>query len=177
MKTGCAEKKIDLVAQSERAWIGLIAGRNHLLAEALARELRKLKQDIGGPSPPALERLLVDRLVLHWLQTVYADVSFAEWASNDVRQRSHVLHRMDAANRWLVAAIQALMQVRQMVRRPAARPLRQTIMRRHRQPWPSRRLPRQVVRSSPLTHLPVRPTGWLAVHRIRSPLKPPAARS
>ena len=37
-----------------------------------------------------------------------------------------------------------------------ARPLRQTIMRRHRQPWPSRRLPRQVVRSSPLTHSPIR---------------------
>ncbi len=78
LKSGCAEVKLDLVAQSERAWIGLIADYNHPLAEALARQVRMLKRDLRGPSPPVLERLLVDRIALHWLQTVYADVSLAE---------------------------------------------------------------------------------------------------
>jgi len=116
------KSRLDLAAWSEQAWIALIAGQNTQLREALSQEVRSLKDDLNGHSPTLLERLLVDRVAMSLLQCFYADVSYAEWESCGPRESKHALTRVDSAHRWLLAAIKALVTVRQLLS-PAPRPV------------------------------------------------------
>src|SRR5690242_4848839 len=69
----------DLAAAAERAWVGLAAGDNLMLAESLTRKLASLRAELAGPGePPPLERLLVARVAAGWLQVHYAEALFAQ---------------------------------------------------------------------------------------------------
>ena len=104
----------DLIQQIEQAWINLISPGVPVLKEALQQGTRTLKQELCGDSSSPLERLMVDRLAIIHLQSFYADASYAQWESTDVRQGAHVLHRLNATHRRLLAGLNLLVRLRQM---------------------------------------------------------------
>ncbi len=110
---------IEMVAWSEEGWISLIVRRDKTLSAALRLEVKALKAKLYGPAPGLLECMLVDRIVMDMLQAAYADRSYEEWKSSDLRISTPALHRMDFAHRWLVAAIKQLVILRQL-QAPAA---------------------------------------------------------
>ncbi len=114
----------DLGAQAIGSLITLAAGHNLLMGESLLLKVTELKEELGGPSPSALERLLVERVVATWLQVNYADALIArrdDAQANPavLRERSHL---QQAAERRHQAAIKQLAVIRKLLR-PVPSPL------------------------------------------------------
>ena len=112
----------DLAAHAEASLAMLAAGPNPLLAESLKRKLAALKAELGGESPSALERLLIERVTATWLQTNYHDGLLAQ-AAGAGEARLKVLRQMqDSAHRRHLASLKQLAVVRRLLR-PAPSPL------------------------------------------------------
>ena len=90
----------------------LLTGEDLVAREILLRQLQALKEEVGGPTSTPLERLLVDRIALCWLQMQQADLL----AARQVSQRAAwVEQRQDRAQARFLAAIKALAQVRKLL--------------------------------------------------------------
>jgi len=60
--------------QVEHAWIQVLAGTDLVAQEVLAQQLQVLKVELGGPSPTPLEQLLIERIVVSWVQVCQAEI-------------------------------------------------------------------------------------------------------
>ena len=101
------------VVEVERTWMQLLTGEDLVAREILLRQLQALKEEVGGPASTPLERLLVDRIALCWLQVQQADLL----AARQVSQRAAwVEQRQDRAQARFLAAIKALAQVRKLLK-------------------------------------------------------------
>ena len=95
--------------------IAEVAGKNALTRGAVTEKMEALRQELNGPNPSPLERLLVERIVLCWLQMYHEDVrdaqkgERAESSSGLNRQR-----RAETAQRRFLAAVKALATVRRL---------------------------------------------------------------
>jgi hypothetical protein len=116
------ERYGDLAQQSQAAWLQLIAGSNLLLQESTRRKAEQLRAELAGPGPSPLERLLVERVVACWLQTNYADASYAQLKGNGPAQHTAALRRQNAAQQRYLQAMRALATIRKLLR-PAPSPL------------------------------------------------------
>lgn len=105
----------DLAAHAELAWVGEIAGANPALAEVLTRKVGSLKEDLGGPTPSPLERLLIDRVAACWLQIHHADLAAARPVDATAEGRERLRKRQEAAERRYSGAIEALARVRRLL--------------------------------------------------------------
>jgi hypothetical protein len=105
----------NLSRMAEQALIRAATGENLSFREALIRKLDLLRDELGGPSPTPLERLLVDRVVACWLQLHHADLLLAQQAEGmtlvqgDYHQRTR-----DRAHRRYLSAIRTLAIVRKL---------------------------------------------------------------
>ncbi len=106
----------DLAAQAEGAWVNRAAGKSKIVQEAIWRQVNIMRTDLLGAEPSPLERLLVDRIVVCWLQMTYSD---AQWGQSigdvTIRQSDHQQRRLDSVHRRYVGAIKALAQVRRLL--------------------------------------------------------------
>jgi hypothetical protein len=73
-----------------------------------------LREELAGPSPTPLERLLVERVVACWLQVQDADVRYAQAKSLSLEWSKHHQQRMDRAHKRYLSAIKALTLVRKL---------------------------------------------------------------
>ena len=67
------EQAGNLARQAENALLSAATGLNELAKEAIYGQLTSQKRELAGPHPTALERLLVERIVLCWVDLHYAD--------------------------------------------------------------------------------------------------------
>jgi hypothetical protein len=88
----------DLSAQLEGALIRTAAGENLLLQESLRRALAEKKQELMGEEATPLERLLIERVALGWLETHYLDLLEAQGSGLSSRQRAELRRRQDRAS-------------------------------------------------------------------------------
>jgi hypothetical protein len=114
----------DLAAQAQAAWLDLLSGPDMLLQESVERKLAALRADLAGPEPSPLERLLVERVVACWLQTMYADALYAQAREPQATPSvlRELMRRQESAQRRYLAAIRQLAVVRKLLR-PALSPL------------------------------------------------------
>jgi hypothetical protein len=113
----------DLGARLEGALIRTAAGDNLLLQESLRRALAEKKQELMGEEATPLERLLIERVALGWLETHYLDLLEAQACNLTKRQKAELRRRQDRASSRHLAAVKALAQVRRLLAKP--RPARQ----------------------------------------------------
>jgi len=107
----------ELSGMAMGSWIAAVAGeRNHIAKEAIRRHLRKLRKELGGSDATPLERLLIDRVCVCWIQVHHAEYIYAvhmgtmSFAQQDFHQR-----RMTQAQRRYLAAIRSLATVRRLL--------------------------------------------------------------
>src|SRR3954453_5441618 len=98
----------DLARQAELAWLRLMCGSNLALRESLLRKAAELKAELGGEAQPPLEKLLVERVVLCWLQVHYADVRLAQLKEQGPDQVRAATHFLDRAQQRYLASIKQL---------------------------------------------------------------------
>jgi hypothetical protein len=112
----------DLAAHVERDWVALAAGADPLVREALARRLAALKDELAGPAPAPLVRLLAERAAAAWLQTTHADALAARIGAAAGPAASLALRRQESAQKRYLAALKALALVKKLRPSPAATP-------------------------------------------------------
>jgi hypothetical protein len=109
----------DLGRRVQQAWLEALTGKGKFAREAFERRAETLRSDLleSGDSP--LERLLVDRVVLTWLQVCYADNVTARVLSNadgySYRSAEFSQECQDRASARHLKAVKALASVRRLL--------------------------------------------------------------
>jgi hypothetical protein len=104
----------DLEQVTERLLAKAVAGDNIVFREAIKTQMENLRRDLAGPAATPLESLLVDRIVMCWLQVQTADIAQAKGKAPTPGFATFQLRRQDSANRRYLAAIRSLATVRKM---------------------------------------------------------------
>jgi len=109
----------DLAHQAEEAWVTVCAGTNLLASETLKRHVAALKDGLLGQTATPLERLLIDRIAVCWLQVHAADLEVARTATGGTVAQVPTPHvastRLDSANHRYLAAMKQLALVRKLL--------------------------------------------------------------
>src|SRR4051812_43648690 len=111
----------DVARHAEMALIGLAAGNNLLVRESIGRKLEELKRELAPSSP--LERLLVERIAICWLQVHHADLdAAATQLGGDGPRCAHAQRRLGQAHQRYLSAVKQLALVSKLLR-PAISPV------------------------------------------------------
>jgi hypothetical protein len=105
----------DLGKNLQSELVRLAAGENLLLREALQRRLEDMQQEMAGPRPSPLMRLLAERAALCWLEVHYHDTRAAQSPRLSGRPAAELARRRKVAHHRYLAALKALGQVRKML--------------------------------------------------------------
>lgn len=111
---GFWEKWGDMAKATQTALTELAAGKNLLVQETIARKCAALTQELAGPTPSPLERLLVERIVLCWLHLHYAEALYLQSKDLSIRQAAFHQQRISKAQARYLSAIRTLAQVRRL---------------------------------------------------------------
>ena len=103
------------VAESARdALVKRIGGEKNLaVQEFYARKLAAMGQELAGPEPSPVERLLVERIVMCWLHLYYAEAVYIQnMPELTLKQSEFYQKRITLAHNRYLSAIRTLAQVR-----------------------------------------------------------------
>ncbi len=113
------EQMGNLAFKAKRAMVQTAVGNDKIFQEAVYREMAKMHEELAGPAPTPLERLLVERVLLCWLHVHYADAIYAQQIKNLNREWGEYLQRrQDRAHRRYLSSIRTLAQVRRLLTPP-----------------------------------------------------------
>jgi hypothetical protein len=107
----------DLERNAEKALLAAMTAKDDELArDVFARRLALMRNDLAGASPTPLERLLVNRVVMCWLQLQHADSTVAKAETQNITLTQGAYHRdrQDRAHKRYLSAIKTLAQVRRL---------------------------------------------------------------
>jgi hypothetical protein len=104
----------DLAAQAQLALVRAAAGKDLAFREALIRKLELLREELAGPDPSPLVRLLVERVVACWLWVHYAETIAAQGLEAPPKWREFYQRWVGHAHRSFLSALRALAQVRKL---------------------------------------------------------------
>ncbi len=111
---GFWEQRGDMGQLTQTALIQHIAGKNLMVQENIARKCAALTKELAGPTPSPLERLLVERIVLCWLQLHYAEALYTQIKDMSLQQAAFHQSRISKAHARYLSAIRTLAQVRRL---------------------------------------------------------------
>jgi hypothetical protein len=108
-----------LVRHAEQSLLLLAAGKSLTLKEAICRQVAELRERLAKTARSELERLLVDRIVVTWMQVFYRDTDLTDHllkgqGSNFSAQAAQ--KRLDHAHARYLSAVKALATVQKLVR-------------------------------------------------------------
>ena len=110
-----AQKFGNLTGQAERAWLLKIFQVNRLFGEAALRHIEKMKTELAGPSPTAMETLLIDRIVVCYLGVQHGEIAAATGESKlGIHVLKFLVVQAESANRRFLAAMKSLAIVRRL---------------------------------------------------------------
>ncbi len=103
-------------AHIEAAWARRYAGRDVLTREALKLKAEHLKRELLGAQSSPLERLLVDRVLICWLQVSFHDGIEASPGDRSLHQAEFDMKRQESIQRRYLRAVRTLAEVRRLLR-------------------------------------------------------------
>jgi hypothetical protein len=104
----------DLAARAQKALVAHICGRSLASREAVLRKLALLREELAGPSPTPIERLIVERIAACWLQLHQFELIYAGRESMSLELATFYQRSIDRAQKRYLSAIKALAQVRRL---------------------------------------------------------------
>jgi len=106
----------DLAKKAQRELIAAMAGEDLLMKETVPCKLETMKEELAGPSPTPLEKLLVERIVACWLALQHAELLWTQRSSGrvSVQELDFYERHLDRAQKRYLSAIRALAQIRKM---------------------------------------------------------------
>ena len=108
----------NLALQTQESWLQLVSGRDLLLAEAMRRHLDAMRNELAGPKPSPLDKLLVDRILACHTQLLYFEaMETTDPTAEYMRVARYRMDRRDQAHRQFLSAVKMLATVRNLVAR------------------------------------------------------------
>jgi hypothetical protein len=111
----------DLGGHVEEALLGQAGGKSLLARESVRRRMDELRAELAGPAASAVEKLLVNRVVICWAQCHLADLQAAQQATAGA-PAAHAERRQAGAQGRYLAALRMLVVVRKLLR-PSLSPM------------------------------------------------------
>lgn len=105
----------DLQGHAERAWIALASEGDVAVSESIRRDLARMKRELGGEAPAAVERILVDQVASVFLELKYLEELCARVEGGTLGQEALRLKRLESAQRRYHAALKHLMLIRKLI--------------------------------------------------------------
>jgi hypothetical protein len=115
----------DLVRHAQDSLLMLVAGRSLAGREAIARQAAALKERLMKTATSELEKLLVDRVVISWIEVYHGDMELAQQllnVSGASKTAQAAQRRLDHAHARYLSAIKALGTMHKWLR-PTLSPL------------------------------------------------------
>ena len=106
----------NLVAQTEHAWLQMLANDDLVTQEILSRQLAAMKAELLASTATPLETILVETICTHWLQFQDAQLRAAKHQKQYGYMSSQHEKRLAAANKLLLGTIKSLAQVQRLLR-------------------------------------------------------------
>jgi hypothetical protein len=109
----------DMVEHAKQALLTLAAGKCLTAKEAIGRQMNELRDRLAATATSELERLLIDRICLSWLQVYHADIDLAQQllanpGASPAGQAAE--KRLDGAQRRFITATKALATLQRLAR-------------------------------------------------------------
>jgi hypothetical protein len=123
-----AEQLGDLVRHAQDSLLALVAGSCLPAREAIARQASALRERLLATATSVLEKLLVDRVVISWIEVYHGDIDLAQHllqvsgAPKTAQASQASQRRLDRAHARYLSAIKALATTQKLLR-PALSPL------------------------------------------------------
>jgi hypothetical protein len=115
----------DLVWHAQESLLTLVAGSCLTAREAIARQSAALRQRLAATVTSELEKLLIDRVVLSWMEVYHGDIDLAQRllkCSGAEPAAQAAQRRLDRAHARYLSAIKALATTHKLLR-PTLSPL------------------------------------------------------
>jgi hypothetical protein len=115
----------DLVWHAQESLLTLVAGSCLTVREAIARQAAALRQRLAATATSELEKLLIDRVVLSWLEVYHSDIDLAQRllkSSGAEPAAQAAQRRLDRAHARYLSALKALATTHKLLR-PTLSPL------------------------------------------------------
>ncbi len=106
----------DLSTLAEQAWTAVVSADNPLTVESLQRNIKEIKVDLLGDQPTRLMRMIVDEIVIVWMECKYLETVSAEPKNATLKQNNFLLKRLESAQKRFDYAIQRLETVRRLLK-------------------------------------------------------------
>jgi hypothetical protein len=108
----------DLVLHAEQALLSLAAGNSLTAREAIARQVSELRNRLLATAASELEKLLVDRIVITWIEVYHGDMDFANHVDRQPATAATraATKRLDRAHQRFLTAIKCLATVQKLLR-------------------------------------------------------------
>ncbi len=103
----------NLAEVAVRSTIHAIAGESLVWKESIQRQLELMRKELAGPNPTPIERILVDRVVVCWLQVQHAD-HVAQAGDVTLPVGDYLQRRQDRSHRRFLSAVKMLATVRRL---------------------------------------------------------------
>jgi hypothetical protein len=90
------------------------AGDNIVFREALLKKCEHLRNEVAGPNPSPVERLLVERVVACWSYLYYLELVYGQNSTFGLSQGLYQQKVLDRAHGRFLSAVKALADVRRL---------------------------------------------------------------
>ena len=108
----------DAATHVELSWIEIMAGDNLMVRESLIRRVQAMRDEITETAGDPLEILLVDRIVVSWLQVAFLQARSAQHHADSTKPETAAWKkRLDAAHRRHLEGIRIFAEVRKLLPR------------------------------------------------------------
>ena len=110
----------ELARDAEASWLQLAAGNNLVLRESLKRKMDELRAELTEDAASPLERLIVDQVVIAWLQASHGHTTCAQLLSAEPTSAHLALvqKRQESSQRRLLLAAKQLATIRKLLKPP-----------------------------------------------------------
>lgn len=105
----------DLSTVARKAWIAVLAAANPAMAESVKRQLGEMESELAGAHPTRLERMLVDQVLMCWMELTYLQTISADPPGGSLEQAKFRLRQLESAERRHANAIKTLAILRSRV--------------------------------------------------------------
>lgn len=104
----------NIAREALRLLVKKATGENPVIKEATERKFDELRAELLGPSPTALERLLVERVVATWYHLHYVEALYGGRESTSLALGLYYQKSITAAQKRYLDAIKGLAEVRKL---------------------------------------------------------------
>lgn len=104
----------DLVTQNQRALVEQFAGNDGQRHEAIHNQVKMLREELAGPRASSMELLIIDRILICWLQVQLCDHEFLQARGRPIQDADCLDRFRNRAHRRFLSATRTLAAIRKL---------------------------------------------------------------